>query len=96
MTEETDTSIPDEMATAAGFKVDADPALCSAIQVTHTTYTHTYTHIYTHIQCVCVRVCMSYIHTHTHIRMHTLYCYFAPTVEGALVQLQLVHGQGQF
>jgi len=32
LTEETDTSIPDEMATAAGFKVDADPALCSAIQ----------------------------------------------------------------
>ena len=32
---EVDPSIPDEMATAAGFEVDADPALCSAIQVTH-------------------------------------------------------------
>jgi len=29
---EVDPSIPDEMASAAGFEVDADPALCAAIQ----------------------------------------------------------------
>ena len=30
---EVDPSIPDEMAAAAGFQVDADPALCAAIKV---------------------------------------------------------------